>query len=71
MLLTAATPATLPQQSAIFSLVAWFAATPIARQVWHRLGRPAGSPAEWGALLIAELVTQGALALRDGVVLNA
>jgi len=52
-------------------LLAWFAATPIARQVWHRLGRPAGSPAEWGVLLIAELVTQGALALRDGVVLNA
>jgi glyoxylase-like metal-dependent hydrolase (beta-lactamase superfamily II) len=52
-------------------LLAWFAATPIARQVWQRLGRPAGSPAEWGALLIAELVTQGALALRDGVVHNA
>jgi glyoxylase-like metal-dependent hydrolase (beta-lactamase superfamily II) len=51
-------------------LLAWFAATPIAQQVWQRLGRPAGSPAEWGALLIAELVTQGALALRDGVVHN-
>jgi glyoxylase-like metal-dependent hydrolase (beta-lactamase superfamily II) len=52
------------------ALRAWFSATPIAQQVWQRLGGPDGSPGNWGARLIAELVAQGALAMRDGVVHN-
>jgi len=52
------------------TLLAWFDATPIARQVWQRLGRPAASPAAWGELLLGELAAQGAVALRAGVVHN-
>ena len=51
-------------------LLAWFAATPIARQVWHRLGGPQGSAQAWGEKLLAELAAGGAVALRDGVVHN-
>ena len=52
-------------------LCTWFDTTPIARQVWQRLGRPAGLAAAWGGQLVAELVAQGALAERNGVVHNA
>ena len=52
-------------------LLAWFAATPIAQQVWQRVGRPEGSAPAWGGRLVAELIAQGALALRDGRVHNA
>ena len=52
-------------------LLAWFDATPIARQVWQRLGQPAGSPIAWGEQLLAELAAGGAVALRLGVVHNA
>ena len=52
-------------------LLAWFERTPIAQQVWRRLGQPGGSTATWGEQLVAELVAHGALALRDGVVHNA
>lgn len=52
-------------------LLAWFAATPIARQVWLRLGRPEGSPQAWGERLLGELAANGAIALRDGVARNA
>jgi glyoxylase-like metal-dependent hydrolase (beta-lactamase superfamily II) len=52
-------------------LLAWFAATPIARQVWQRLGRPEGSPAAWGERLLAELAAAGAVALRGGFAYNA
>jgi len=52
-------------------LLAWFDLTPIARQVWRQLDRPAGSAAAWGGQLVAELAAQGALAVRDGVVHNA
>jgi glyoxylase-like metal-dependent hydrolase (beta-lactamase superfamily II) len=51
-------------------LLAWFAATPIAQQVWHRVGRPDGAAQVWGERLVAELIAQGALALRDGRVHN-
>ena len=51
-------------------LLAWFAATPIASQVWRRLGHPEGSPAAWGEKLVAELAASGAVALRDGRVHN-
>jgi glyoxylase-like metal-dependent hydrolase (beta-lactamase superfamily II) len=53
------------------ALLAWFAATPIALQVWRRLGGPAGSPRAWGEQLVAELAAGGAIALRAGVVYNA
>jgi glyoxylase-like metal-dependent hydrolase (beta-lactamase superfamily II) len=52
-------------------LLAWFAATPIVRQVWLRLGRPVGSPAAWGELLTSELAAQGVVVLREGMVHNA
>lgn len=52
-------------------LLAWFAATPIVRQVWRRLGRPEGSPAAWGERLLAELAAGGAVVLRDGLASNA
>lgn len=52
-------------------LLTWFAATPIALQVWRRLGGPAGSPRAWGEQLVAELAAGGAIALRAGVVYNA
>jgi glyoxylase-like metal-dependent hydrolase (beta-lactamase superfamily II) len=52
-------------------LLAWFAATPIARQVWQRLDGPAGSPLAWGGQLLAELAASGAVAVRSGVVHNA
>lgn len=52
-------------------LLAWFESTPIARQVWQRLGRPAGSPTAWGEQLLAELVHGGALVVRRGVVENS
>jgi glyoxylase-like metal-dependent hydrolase (beta-lactamase superfamily II) len=55
---------------ALPDLLAWFAATPIALQVWQRLGHPEGSPAAWGEKLVAELAASGAFALRDGRVRN-
>jgi hypothetical protein len=51
-------------------LLAWFAATPIARRVWQRLGGPEGSPSAWGERLLAELAACGAVKLRDGVAHN-
>ncbi len=51
-------------------LLGWFAATPIAQQVWQRVGRPEGSARAWGERLVAELIAQGALTLRDGQVHN-
>ena len=51
-------------------LLGWFVATPIAQQVWQRVGRPEGSARAWGERLMAELIAQGALALRDGRVHN-
>ena len=50
------------------ALRAWFETTPIAAQVWSRIGRPEGSAAAWGERLVDELVAQGVVALRDGMV---
>jgi glyoxylase-like metal-dependent hydrolase (beta-lactamase superfamily II) len=52
------------------ALRAWFETTPIVAQVWQRIGRPDGTAAAWGERLVAELVAQGAVVLRDGVVHN-
>lgn len=46
----------------------WFAATPLLRGIWLRLGRPAGDMAAWCDALLADLGASGALAVRDGVV---
>ncbi len=51
-------------------LLAWFAATPIALQVWQRLARPDGSAAAWGERLVGELAAAGAVVLRNGCVHN-
>jgi glyoxylase-like metal-dependent hydrolase (beta-lactamase superfamily II) len=48
----------------------WFAVTPVALQVWRRLGEPAGSPSAWGGQLVAELAAGGAVVLRSGIVHN-
>ena len=55
---------------ALPDLLAWFAATPIAMQVWQRVGRPDRTPRAWGERLLAELAAGGAMVLRDGVVHN-
>jgi hypothetical protein len=52
------------------ALHAWFTTTSIVVQVWQRLGRPDGAAAAWGERLVAELVAQGVVVLRDGVVHN-
>ncbi len=52
------------------ALHAWFETTPISAQVWQRIGRPEGTSAAWGERLVAELVAQGVLVLRDGMVHN-
>ncbi len=56
---------------ALPDLLTWFAATPIAQQVWRRLGEPAGSPQAWGNRLIGELIASDAVVLRDAIVHNA
>ncbi len=49
--------------------VAWFAAVPLCRAVWQRLGEPHGTPARHAEHVLRELVLGGALAL-DGDVLR-
>ncbi len=51
-------------------LLAWFSTTPIVGRVWWRLGGPEGHCAAWGERLLAELLAQRALVLRDGIVHN-
>jgi glyoxylase-like metal-dependent hydrolase (beta-lactamase superfamily II) len=53
------------------ALRAWWAATPLAQRVWRRLGGPDGSVEAWGERLVDELVASGALARRDGLILDA
>ena len=49
----------------------WLADTPYLHQAWRQLGHPAGSLADWGDALLAELAASGALALHEGVVHDA
>lgn len=56
------------RQQPLPALLAWWSATPLARRVWQRLGRPDGSLGEWGARLVGELVASGALARRADLV---
>ena len=49
----------------------WFAAAPLCAAVWQRLGRPEGTLAAFAERSVHDLVGSGALALREGWVLNA
>lgn len=56
------------RSQALADLRAWFAATPLMRGLWQRMGRPAGTIEDWCESLVVELTGQGVLAMRDGVV---
>ena len=49
----------------------WFAGAPLFTAVWHRLGRPEGTLTLFAQRTVQDLVGSGALALREGQVLNA
>ena len=49
----------------------WFVSAPLCNAIWQRLARPEGTLAEFGRHTVQELVGSGALALRDGFILNA
>ena len=55
----------------VAALRSWFATTPIVAQAWQRIGCPDGTPVAWGERLLAELLAQQVLVLRDGVVHNS
>ena len=48
----------------------WFAAMPLARHAFARLGEPGGELARWGRGVVDELAAAGALAVADGVLLD-
>ena len=50
---------------------AWFAAAPLCRAVWERMGEPDGSLGAFGRRMARELADSGALALSAEEVLNA
>jgi glyoxylase-like metal-dependent hydrolase (beta-lactamase superfamily II) len=52
-------------------LLAWFSGVTLYAAVWHRLGCPQGSLAAFAESVVGELVAQGVLAQRDGVVFDA
>lgn len=49
----------------------WFAAAPLCAAVWQRLNRPEGTLAAFAERNVQDLVGSGALAVRDGLVVNA
>jgi glyoxylase-like metal-dependent hydrolase (beta-lactamase superfamily II) len=54
------------------ALLQWAQQTPLFAGVWERHGRAqAGSPQDWCALLVGELVGSGALRRREGVIADA
>jgi glyoxylase-like metal-dependent hydrolase (beta-lactamase superfamily II) len=57
------------QQQALADVLAWWQATPLARRVWERLGRPDADIAAWGERLLRELAAGGALRI-DGVTVH-
>jgi glyoxylase-like metal-dependent hydrolase (beta-lactamase superfamily II) len=59
------------QQQSWPELLAWFSAATLYAAVWRRLGGPDRSLAAFAERLVGELVAQGVLALRDGVVFDA
>ena len=48
----------------------WFATAPLFTAVWQRLQQPEGTLARFGERTVQDLVGSGALALKDGRVLN-
>ena len=59
------------QQQTWPDLLAWFGGVSLYASVWHRLGCPQGTLAAYAERVVAELVQQGVLARRDGLVLDA
>lgn len=59
------------QRQRLETFDAWFAAAPLCRAVWERMGEPDGSLGAFGRRTVRELATSGALALRGEEVLNA
>jgi len=52
-------------------LLQWFSGVSLYEAVWLRMGRPQGTLAAYARQTVAELVKQGVLAQRDGVVFDA
>lgn len=50
------------------ALQAWLRDTPLLHSIWCELGRPNGSLAAWGELLLQDMLSGGLLSLRDGIV---
>ncbi len=59
------------QQQGWPELLAWFSGVTLYEAVWRRLGCPDGSLADFAERVVGELVAQGVLALREGVVFDA
>jgi glyoxylase-like metal-dependent hydrolase (beta-lactamase superfamily II) len=59
------------QQQSWPELLAWFSGVTLYDAVWRRLGRPNGSLDAFAERIVGELVAQGVLDLRDGVVFDA
>ncbi len=59
------------QRQAWPELLAWFSGVTLYEAVWRRLGCPDGSLDAFAERVVSELVAQGVLALRDGVVFDA
>jgi glyoxylase-like metal-dependent hydrolase (beta-lactamase superfamily II) len=59
------------QQQSWPDLLAWFDRASLYQTVWSRLGCPGGSMGSFAEKVVGELVAQGVLALRDGVVFDA
>jgi glyoxylase-like metal-dependent hydrolase (beta-lactamase superfamily II) len=58
-------------QQGLEALLLWAVGTPLLVALWQRFGRAGGGTAEaWVAKAVQELVTSGALELREGVVYN-
>lgn len=48
----------------------WFESAPLCHAIWRRLDRPTATLAELGRRTVRELVASGALAERDGCIVN-
>lgn len=58
------------QQQSWSDFLAWFTEVELCRTVWGGLGHPDGTMAAFAEHLVSELVVAGALARRDGLLLN-
>ena len=48
----------------------WFESAPLCTVIWHRLGQPTATLAGFGQRTVRDLVRSGALAERDGFIVN-